>query len=53
MGVAHDTFPRQCGNRQNKIVTMLNEQGRLYPLAQEFIAAIKEKVDEWLAENKA
>lgn len=27
--------------------------GRLYPLAQEFISAIKEKVDEWLAENEA
>ena len=26
---------------------------RLYPLAQEFIAAVKEKVDEWLAENEA
>ena len=25
---------------------------RLYPLAQEFIAAVKEKVDEWLTENK-
>lgn len=159
MGVAHDTFSRQCGNRQNQIVTMLNDQERidvvkyrienalrtldevkvlqelqyynnaanrlyyaafyaacallvankintkshdgvrqmfnmhfvktgafpsyfgkyynelfdgrttgdyedlfdhdaesierLYPIAQEFIAAVKEKVDEWLAENKA
>lgn len=26
---------------------------RLYPLAQEFIAAVKVKVDEWLAENEA
>ena len=25
----------------------------LYPKAQEFIAAVKEKVDEWLSENKA
>jgi len=24
---------------------------RLYPLAQEFVSAVKEQVDEWLAEN--
>ena len=44
MGVAHDTLPRQCTNRQNKTIAMLTDQDRL-------VAAVKEKVDLWLAEN--
>jgi hypothetical protein len=30
----------------------LETVNELYPKAQEFIAAVKEKVDIWLAENK-
>ena len=44
MGIAHDTLPRQCTNRQNKTIAMLTDQDRL-------VAAVKEKVDQWLAEN--
>ena len=29
MGVAYDTLPRQCTNRQNKTIAMLTDQERI------------------------
>lgn len=44
---------RLSGDYDDMFDNTLESVSELYPKAQEFIAAVKEKVDEWLAENKA
>ena len=44
---------RLSGDYDDMFDNTLESITELYPKAKEFIAAVKEKVDEWLAENKA
>lgn len=44
---------RLSGDYDDMFDSTLETVNELYPRAQEFIAAIKGKVDAWLAENKA
>lgn len=44
---------RLSGDYDDMFDNTLESVSELYPKAQEFIAAVKEKVDEWLSENKA
>ena len=44
---------RLAGDYDDMFDNTLETVNELYPKAQEFISAVKEKVDEWLAENKA
>ena len=41
------------GDYDDMFDNTLESVTELYPKAQEFIATVKEKVDEWLSENKA
>ena len=44
---------RQTGDYEDLFNHDRESVAELYPKAQEFISAVKEKVDEWLVENKA
>ena len=44
---------RLSGDYDDMFDNTLETVNELYPKAQEFIAAVKEKVDQWLAENEA
>ncbi len=54
MSVVYSTLFRQrlSGDYDDMFDNTLETVNELYPKAQEFIAAVKEKVDIWLAENK-
>lgn len=54
LSVVYSTLFRQrlSGDYDDMFDNTLETVNELYPKAQEFIAAVKEKVDIWLAENK-
>lgn len=54
MSIVYSTLFRQrlSGDYDDMFDNTLETVSELYPKAQEFIAAVKEKVDVWLAENK-
>ena len=55
LSVIYSTLFKQrlSGDYDDMFDNTLESVNELYPKAKEFLFAVKEKVDEWLAENKA